>query len=79
MKFGYLWGITSGLLWAVSGVLYEVLNRHFSQTSTIHVLLVLLFLIESIPLFLIRKKHIQSFFADAACENPANPTKINPY
>lgn len=62
MKSGYFFGITSGLLWAISGILYGILNYHFPESGSIKIILVLLFIIEFTPLLFLRKKHIKNIF-----------------
>ncbi|WP_101774900.1 DMT family transporter [Pasteurella oralis] len=43
---GYLWGILSGLLWGIAGILYEMLNTTYPFTTSLTIILSLLFVIE---------------------------------
>ncbi|MGY4677040.1 DMT family transporter [Pasteurella sp. P03HT] len=44
---GYLAGIFSGLLWGIAGILYEILNTTYPFTTSLAIVLCLLFIIES--------------------------------
>lgn len=46
MKIGYLFGLLSGIFWAISAILYEYLNIHYSQISSLSIMFSLLFIIE---------------------------------
>ncbi|MDP8052198.1 DMT family transporter [Pasteurella atlantica] len=49
---GYIFGLLSGLLWGVTGILYEVLNKDYPFVASLVIILSLLFLIESGSLLL---------------------------
>lgn len=62
MNSGYFFGIISGFLWAVSGILYGILNHSFPESNSIKIILTILLVIELTPLFFLRKKHIKNTF-----------------
>ncbi|SUC09735.1 carboxylate/amino acid/amine transporter [Pasteurella canis] len=43
---GYFWGILSGLLWGIAGILYELLSSYYPLTNSLTIILFLLLIIE---------------------------------